>query len=294
MNPLPVYLVLRGGLGNQLFMFASALSEVKKVNRKLQLISRWYLEQNWDSVQEANKRFLELNNFPRISAINSHLTNKFELFLYLIFKFAWKYGDKYAMFVCKNLDDETVSIGHIKPFIVHGYMQNPAVFALNRNELKSYLHLNDEVEEKVRNYIEALKTNGKRLIALHVRRGDTKKNYGPDYRLSLKHYERCLEQMNYDLHQVIVFSDEIDLCKKLFHDRDFHFVTETNPAVTLKMLSYCDDFILSVSTFSWWGAWLSDSQGKRVMFPNILDANSNWNNLAAGNWIKIEAEFEQE
>jgi len=293
MKRMPIYLVLRGGLGNQLFMFASTYSAAKKSNRKLQLITNWYEEQTWESVIITNRRFLELYEFTKIKEINTIWTKKISIMLYYLFKFTWKFGQRIVLNICTDIDDRVKPIKAYWPLIVHGYMQNQKNFELERPELKKLFKTSEELELSLSNYMESFRTNGKRLIALHVRRGDNLKNNGPEYRLNMNYYEKCLSRLNYSAHEVVVFSDEIEWCKIQFQGRGFHFINELSPVKSLILLSHCDDYILSVSTFSWWGAWLSDSLEKTVLVPKISESKSHWNNLAEKNWIQMEAIFEQ-
>jgi len=293
MKHMPLYLVLRGGLGNQLFMFASVYSEAKRTKRKLQLITNWYEEQKWDGIIKPNRRFFELDEFPKIRFINSILTAKISMLLYLVFKFTWKFGEKMLFHVCANLDTREKPITHYWPLLVHGYMQNQKNFEMNRSELIEIFSIDNELELTDAAYLESIKTKNKRLIALHIRRGDNAKKHGPEYRLSLNYYEECLRKLDYKLNTVVVFSDEIDWCKKRFYGRGFYFINEMSPVRSLLMLSKCDDYILSVSTFSWWGAWLSESIDKSVLVPKLPLLDSSWNNLSDKNWIQVEADFDQ-
>ena len=58
----------------------------------------------------------------------------------------------------------------------------------------------------------------------------------------------------------------------------------------LWLMSNCKHFIIAKSTFSWWGAWLSNNKKKIIIAPKIDKNSLNfWGNkyLLPENWIKI-------
>jgi len=289
---LPIYLVLRGGLGNQLFMFASAYSKANKANRKLQLVTSWYSEQVWHGTPEVNKRFFELSSFPKIREINSNFTKLFERGMYLLFKLSWKFGERKLLNVCIDIDNSLQPLNSWRPLIIHGYMQNQKTFEFNRSELKNLFKLDEKLEAKTSMFLDNLRNNSDRLLAIHIRRGDNFKNNRPEYVLKPSYYEKCLSVFDYQSDQVVIFSDDIEWCKSQFAGRGFHFIDESSPTISLILLSKCDDFILSVSTFSWWGAWLGDTPGKKVLIPKVFEPKSNWNKLAEDHWVLVDADFE--
>lgn len=292
MLKLPLYLVLRGGLGNQLFMFASAYSKADKANRKLQLVIGWFSEQNWRGIPKANQRFFELNNFPTIRDLNSNFTKFINRLLYTLFKLSWKFGNKKLFNICMNTDENSHPIDSCWPLLIHGYMQDKEIFRSNHTEIRDYFRLDKKTEEKSSLLMSNLRKNSSRLIGVHVRRGDNFKNNKPEFVLKKSYYEKCLDIINHESHRVIIFSDDIEWCKNQFEGRGFYFIDEPSPTTSLIMLSKCDDFILSVSTFSWWGAWLGAAPGKKVLIPRILESSSNWNQLAEDQWVSIDADFE--
>ena len=109
-------------------------------------------------------------------------------------------------------------------------------------------------------------------ISVHVRRGDFLINSGNHYNLSLDYYEKAISLLprvydSCDL-PVLVFSDDPDWCKeqKLFEDNRF-MISEGNSAyVDMCLMSMCSWHVIANSSFSWWGAWLSDS--KKVIAPS--------------------------
>ena len=92
---------------------------------------------------------------------------------------------------------------------------------------------------------------------------------------------RSLKEFDDD-RQVIIFTDDpkYALENDLFSDDRF-IVSEGNSSYhDLYMMTQCDDFIISNSTFSWWGvsAWLAD-KGKVVDLRNGLDLLTHTNLL---------------
>ena len=88
-----------------------------------------------------------------------------------------------------------------------------------------------------------------------------------------------------------VFSDDIAWCKEHLRLHDMNFVVQDNmPTYEVTRLMYsCKHFIISNSTFSWWGQFLSKNKNKIVVSP------SRWHNDGCGavlidrkKWILID------
>jgi hypothetical protein len=106
-------------------------------------------------------------------------------------------------------------------------------------------------------------------VALHIRRGDFLRNSVHHHNLSMKYYETALRAFGKE-RQIIIFSDDTDWCKAqpLFDGDRFLVCEGGGPYTDLYMMSRCSDFIISNSTFAWWGAWLSDNEDKLVIYPD--------------------------
>tara|TARA_R110000868_G_scaffold391587_2_gene661809 strand:+ start:1174 stop:1983 length:810 start_codon:yes stop_codon:yes gene_type:complete len=113
-------------------------------------------------------------------------------------------------------------------------------------------------------------------IALHIRRGDFLINSGNHYNLSLSYYENALKEFDGN-RQVVIFSDDIEWCKKqeLFSDDRFLVSEENSSYVDLCLMTLCDDYIIANSTFSWWGSWLSQNPNKTVIYPDKWFGSNN-------------------
>ena len=63
--------------------------------------------------------------------------------------------------------------------------------------------------------------------------------------------------------------------------------------VDLWLMSQCKHHIISNSTFSWWGAWLSLNKSKLTIAPKVkIDGNNDiawwgFDGLLPNNWIKL-------
>ena len=102
------------------------------------------------------------------------------------------------------------------------------------------------------------------MVAIHVRRGDYVNN--PFYVDLSKtdYYERAISQFKGE--EFLVFSDNIDWCKKMFKGKEFTFSEGNSEIEDLNMMAGCKGIIMANSSFSWWGAFLGD-KNKRVIAP---------------------------
>ena len=87
-----------------------------------------------------------------------------------------------------------------------------------------------------------------------------------------------------------VFSDDINWCKKKlgFNGDNVIFVSQDMPVYeTLRLMYNCKHFILSNSTFSWWGQFLSTSKNKLVVSPSRWNNDGYQSQLIQKDWILI-------
>ncbi len=110
-------------------------------------------------------------------------------------------------------------------------------------------------------------------VSLHVRRTDytTDPNHTA---LSIKYYEKALSHFPEDA-TVIIFTDDQEWCQQqeLFAPDRF-MIAEKNPnSVDMCLMTLCKGHIIANSSFSWWGAWLS--QSNKVVAPNVWFGPSN-------------------
>lgn len=126
-------------------------------------------------------------------------------------------------------------------------------------------------------------------MSLHVRRTDYLTNSANHNNLDLDYYEKALEY--FENRQIIVFSDDPEWCKKqsLFSDDRFLISESGNNTIDLCMMTFCSGHIIANSSFSWWGAWLANSEKviapSKWFGPNNVDKETK--DLYCDNWNVI-------
>jgi len=258
-----VEIVLSGGLGNQLFGWATAYSLSKKMNAKLIL-----------NTSQLNERSFEIPNFDidkyEISTTQYRsysITNQLAKRLWILSKRQNHYFEKsfnYQKLPTKNC------------LTMHGYFQSYRYFWNNLGPIQkqlsnltnlssdNFLKLKEEYDEKS-------------YIAVHVRRGDYLHANGYHSILEPSYYKKSLDLIRSrvgDL-SVIVFSDDLFSAKKVVPTADlFVGVNEIeSPVETLLAISRAKAIIGANSTLSLWAAYLSNTENQLKIFPSTWFGN---------------------
>src|SRR3989304_7391627 len=118
-------------------------------------------------------------------------------------------------------------------------------------------------------------------IAISVRRGDFvgNTNYA---QLPPRYYLLGLLEgiPDWERYNVILFSDDLDYCKVHFSGLPAVWFAKGTDIEQLALMTMCRHFVISNSTFSWWGAWLGEKTGSvgisppRNFFGKLAAANS--------------------
>ena len=152
---------------------------------------------------------------------------------------------------------------------LYGYFQCEKYFKHIEDEIRKDFEWRDDVKKLCQDMIDSI---GGKAISLHIRRTDyTVNNNHPLQPIS--YYEDALKLFDKNV-QILVFSDDPKWCQEqeLFAD-DSVMISEGNDAdIDLCLMTKCDYHIIANSSFSWWGAWLGDSE--KVVAPKNWFADS--------------------
>ena len=154
---------------------------------------------------------------------------------------------------------------------LYGYYQSPKYFEHIKDEIKKDFSFSKEVESICSEMFDSIHSDEK-VISVHIRRTDYTIN--PNHPVQpMSYYEEALK--NFDkMDRILVFSDDPAWCKEqeLFAD-DSIMISEGNDSdIDLCLMTKCNYHIIANSSFSWWGAWLADSE--QVIAPANWFADS--------------------
>lgn len=234
-----------GRLGNQLFQYAALIGLSKSHNQILKL-------KDWKYKEFFN------GNYPVISEEDIEETKNLRYIEEPTFAYVpeWPY----------IRENENVDIS--------GYLQSEKYWIHCRNQVKETLKFKESFKKEVRNNEQFEEAFKKITIAISVRRGDYVNN--PFYlQLPITYFILALHEHfpNWRDCNIVIFSDDIPYCRVHFGCLENVYFSDNNSDIEdLCLMSQCDHFIISNSTFSWWGAYLSNNENKKIIRPNGLFA----------------------
>ena len=290
---------IKGGLGNQLFCYAAA--------RRLALIN--HAELVIDDVtgfvrDQQYRRQYALDNFhiPCRKATPKERMEPFERYRRGFMKWlSWRRPFSQRCYLEQEgngFDDRLLSLKPKELIYLDGLWQSENYFKDEEQNIRDDLRiipptdvLNQRMAEKICN---------SNAVALHVRwfdlPGSTEGN-----NISVDYYQRAISLLDIkvDSPHYFVFSDAPEAAlEKLGLNEDrvtlvAHNKGDENAFADLWLMTLCQHYIIANSTFSWWGAWLSDNPQKIVIYPGggknqDKDASFNFTGDQPFGWIKLQ------
>lgn len=286
-DPGAITIELIGGLGNQLFQYATGLSQAQRLGCPLDLDVTYFTV--------SDKRDVGLRSFNHSGKfVNVPQKSKAR----------WiqrrPRADPSVLREASYLFDPRVC--EVRPGTrLEGYFQSWRYF-----EDVSYL-----VREQVRNlrlpsvwYLEMLEhLQGTPWIGVHMRRGDYttdryRNTFGP---ISVEYVDRGLRFLRREADSLptLVFSDEpgvvIQELREVGLDNVADSVIEpppgTDPIESMLLLSTAAHLLLSNSSFSWWAAYLGHRPGRLVVAPRpwFLGLDHDTRDLLLPEWLTLDS-----
>ena len=248
---------LGGRLGNNLFMIAHAYAKGLEYNKQVVIAKDQLIYEGNDYSQNIFRKLEMKEKYEPLSNINRQVPS----------------------------DDQ--------PTLYSGYYQSEKYFEKYSENIKSLfgppLEFIQRIQEEIRIIFQ------ERVLAINVRRGDYLyyTNYHPT--ITVEYIDKAVELIP-NIKHILIFSDDIIWCKTQFGQFDtITYIEGYPPQEQLWIMSLCSDFILSNSSFSWWGAYLSRSPNKTVIAPETWFGpeyeGGSWNDIYCKGWTILPTYF---
>ena len=278
-----IYLISKGGLGNQLFVFAYAHELAAASGRKIRIITSWH-----DS---------NLNRPNQLKEISKHCNHRVYLDqnrrMYFCLKFISRvmsyFGPRgaqtfssFGIYHEPNLPAERKQMRRVK--FVEGYFQ----------DLKYFKSLESVISE-IRLFVDGLKPDFLMdYSAAHLRRGDYLGEIDNFGLLSKDYYSRFFQEDG----QLLICTDDEKLAIEYWgeHERLQILGPESiSPWETIAILSRAKNLYIANSSLSWWAGVVQRSRhgvtyipqpwfkifardDQRMVYPGMIQLPSNWEN----------------
>lgn len=273
---------LVGGLGNQMFQYASAraLAEHNKTNVVVDL--SWFTQ---DFDKDTTPRHYELSCFSLDKVTAKYFGTTREK---IQRRLARKYKEPHF-----HYDENFVKLP--KNTVMSGYFQSEKYFRGIREVLLQDFSWVEEAEGKNKELFERIKQDSA-SVSVHVRRGDyvSNKNAAKFHGLTgVEYYKAAVKQVSKHVKKpnLYVFSDDPSWCKQnlKFTHPTTYISHNTDGSADMRLMKVCGHNIIANSSFSWWGAWLNSSPDKIVIAPKqwFSHVESNTKDVIPESWQKL-------
>ncbi|MBD1577918.1 alpha-1,2-fucosyltransferase [Vibrio sp. S11_S32] len=274
---------LMGGLGNQLFQIAYAIHLSSLTKKSIYIDKTVYLKYK---IRSYSLDELEVSNCFKGNIQQGYIKSNLLRFTQVVYKVYHKimrlllvdrYGrlpfrflSKFGLFYNFDRFYYDVNIKKAKKIYIYGYFQSEKYFIDNVDLIKSLFKVKKTITNKEMDVLNLI--NQSSSVAVSMRLGD-------DYKKT-KHLNVCDNQY---YHKAIslaktmipgarffIFSDDIEKAKEILGcNNDCFYIEGFTEIESFRLMYNCHDFIISNSSFSWWGAYLSENKNKIIITPSV-------------------------
>ncbi len=184
---------------------------------------------------------------------------------------------------------------------LYGYFQSEKYFNKYESQIKSELRVKDELTDYEKELIEKMKNCNSIGVSIRANKAPENPKVKDNILIGFIKKEFYYEGMKKMAEKVenpvfFVFADDIEEVKKNY---EFPFpviyVTPESAVSGLRLLYNCKHFVITNSTFAWWGAYLGYNDEKIVIMPTPWDRGGILReSIYFNNAIRIDCEFETE
>lgn len=253
--------IVKGGLGNQLFIYAAARALALRTGRALYLdTKRGYTHDTFGRSYRLNWLPIIAKTMPEAWRVAPTLKHPRHKVIRALNKLLPRDRRNY---VAERHHLDITQLTQLKPCRDHltllGYWQNEAYFANSAEMIRQELTPPEPTDSRNRE-LGRLFASGN-TVSLHVRR------IRYPYRLSAEYYQAAIHAARSVLKNptFAIFGDDLDWASAMldFGDSPVNLVAHNkdNEMADLWLMGRCRHAITANSSFSWWGAWLAGEPG---------------------------------
>lgn len=284
-----IYVDISGGLGNQLYKYATGYSVAKETGQKL-VLDRTLL----DTIDFRDYELdgLKVHRYKDISW--NYKTGFFDRAV--LNRLRRLTDTNYAFLVRETRGaceyyPEIFDIGRRKKNIyLMGGWQNYRHFQKYRKEICQMLVPNFTLKGETSDILDDIEHS--ESVAIHIRRGDYVKL---GITLDSKYYFEAVKITKERLKSpsFFVFSEDIGFSKELFSEFEndrFVYVEHQelrNTITDFYLMRKCKHQIIANSSFSWWAAYTNENDSKIVLCPDGGEKDAKRNGLYPDDWIIV-------
>jgi hypothetical protein len=254
-----VIVKLYGGLGNQMYQYATAVALAERLDTSVYMDLDWFQEVK--NKPELTLRWYELDGF----GIDPKTITPFGR-LGLTLRPPKVFKEDFFGYLPAF---EKLS-GNV---ILDGYWQSYKYFAEHKEAVARAFTFPEAVKPENKKIIDRMESSNS--VMLHVRRGDYNTKRGKEFHglIPLEYYRKAVADLKKKINNptFYIFSDEIDWCRQnLKLDDPSEFIDSNGPnsgVEDMQLMAGCKHAIIANSSFSWWATWLNTHPGMLVYAP---------------------------
>ncbi len=287
---------LNGGMGNQMFQYATAKAIALRGKQTLKLDISFFGTVKVDTPREYELHKLSVqDDFATSDEINAIKGFKPTKLRKLRDKLLPLHAKRHIIEHNMNFIPALLQLGG--DLYLEGNWQTEKYFVDFEPEIKKVFTVKNAPNAESSKLLELVNKN-QNPVSIHVRRGDYISNANAKSFhgiCSPEYYNNCIGLIKSKVPNPVffIFSDEPDWAKENIKTDAETYVSYnsiTDQADDLRLMYSCKHHIIANSSFSWWGAWLSNNPQKIVCCPEQWFANKeiNGSNIVPSKWIKVK------
>lgn len=287
---MKIVVKLFGGLGNQLFQYAFAKKIATECDASQIILDVSYFNHSHIRGLDIDKynlseNVLLSNKSNKIFDLTYLLYRIYDMIYYKVKKKHCKEAKlmmKFGLFFCRRYFQQDYDYKKIKNkfrrIFLAGYCQDEKAIREIRNEINKDIKIREPLSDSAV-MIKRMILRNDDTIGVSIRIGEDYKKYGWPL-CSRKYYEEGIEIVTNitGCKKIFVFADCIELVEKQrwFSKYKPYYVKNCTAVEGLDLLKNCHHFVISNSTFSWWGAYLSEFNDKVIIAPKYFYADRSY------------------